>query len=721
MKAAKLQRGFTEKNVLLPEWTKACILSIPSSSPSPVMLTARRGSKIDNHRLQDWKRQKIPAGKCLEKFYFEHLTQETGKKKKKTHLWSKNISPYSWDIKYKYTAKRNSAHLAGFLRSPRAEALFQQAQQPVRRSALLPGQDRSFPKFAWSWVTETSLQEGASGGPWGAREAPSCPARLARGAGSASRANRSPRTPTWLVSSPCSKCTMPWLLHSVSLSTSSSESSRRDEEPVEETEELDSLRDCRCSELPVLSPPPSGRGDRAWGLPCASSLSSAVTVSRGMTGGRTPFGGRQPLLGRSGSWRAAAAATAAQRASKREQSSPTVSRLARLSSGLLCSPARGSMARSVPGACRAALQDRRPEACMGERRAAAGETSLWLSQSPTAARSPAERRISSPPCPGSSESPAETAGGCYPGRWPGARAMGARWARPIARPPPPPRSASALRGGANRVASSRVEPRRGSPFPPPPPQRRFGFAFPAAAPGERPGGVPVPVRMLHPAPALPPRRRSRSPPLAGPRLPGHGGCAAPATRGPEGRCGPTAHPRLGTRGRWPLTLPGGSDPLRAACGGLGSVCDRALGARWHRGAPPGHRGCRGGTAASWRGSAGAGVWPGCHQPAGTGWRSASGRAVPAAEGSPPAALRVPAPRCSTPGGLRAAWDGGWGQRRPPGTRTVCQSARYLLSRARSGCLKPPVAAIPQPPLRMNFRFWHPLPWYFSPAELPLFT
>jgi len=50
MKAAKLQRGFTEKNALLPGWTKACILPTPSSSPSPVMLTARSSSKTDSHR-----------------------------------------------------------------------------------------------------------------------------------------------------------------------------------------------------------------------------------------------------------------------------------------------------------------------------------------------------------------------------------------------------------------------------------------------------------------------------------------------------------------------------------------------------------------------------------------------------------------------------------------------------------------------------------------------
>lgn len=64
MKAAKLHRRFTEKNVLLPGWTKACILPIPSSSPSPVMLTARSSSKTDSHRRQDWNRQrkKIPAG-----------------------------------------------------------------------------------------------------------------------------------------------------------------------------------------------------------------------------------------------------------------------------------------------------------------------------------------------------------------------------------------------------------------------------------------------------------------------------------------------------------------------------------------------------------------------------------------------------------------------------------------------------------------------------------
>lgn len=92
MKAAKLQRGFTEKNVLLPEWTKACILSIPSSSPSPVMLTARSGSKLDN-QTQDWKRQKIPAEKCLEFFYFEHLTQETGKNKKQ-RTYDQKTSPH---------------------------------------------------------------------------------------------------------------------------------------------------------------------------------------------------------------------------------------------------------------------------------------------------------------------------------------------------------------------------------------------------------------------------------------------------------------------------------------------------------------------------------------------------------------------------------------------------------------------------------------------------
>lgn len=126
MKAAKLQRGFTEKNVLLPEWTKACILPIPSSSPSPVMLTASSSSKIDNHRPQDWKRQKIPAGKCLEKIYFEDLIKETGRKKKKKKIkkphtqknqptYDQNTCPHILGTSSTISLQKgNSAHLAGF-------------------------------------------------------------------------------------------------------------------------------------------------------------------------------------------------------------------------------------------------------------------------------------------------------------------------------------------------------------------------------------------------------------------------------------------------------------------------------------------------------------------------------------------------------------------------------------------------------------------------------
>lgn len=47
------------------------------------------------------------------------------KKNNKTSTYDQITSPHSWDMKYQCTAERNSAHLAGFLRSPRAEALFQ--------------------------------------------------------------------------------------------------------------------------------------------------------------------------------------------------------------------------------------------------------------------------------------------------------------------------------------------------------------------------------------------------------------------------------------------------------------------------------------------------------------------------------------------------------------------------------------------------------------------
>lgn len=289
--------------------------------------------------------------------------------------------------------------------------------------------------------------------------------------GSASRPHGCEPPPTWLESSPRSRCTMPWLLPSVSLSTSSSESSRRDDEPVEESEEVDSLRDCRCSEPPVLSQPPSACAGGASGLPCDSSLSSAVTVRRGMTGGSTPLGGRQPRLAGSGSCRAAAAATAAQRASKRERSSPTLSRVARLSSGLLCSAARGSALGSAAGARRAEPQGWRPGACMRERRArrAAGETSLLLSLRPPLA---ARRRGSCPARP-----PRAALTHPQPVTAPAAPAPGPRGLAEPSRPPPP-RSASAPRGGACRA------PPRGTPAPPPLPCRRlrpFGFTFPRAA------------------------------------------------------------------------------------------------------------------------------------------------------------------------------------------------------------------------------------------------
>lgn len=273
--------------------------------------------------------------------------------------------------------------------------------------------------------------------------------------GSASRPHGCEPPPTWLESSPRSRCTMPWLLPSVSLSTSSSESSRRDDEPVEESEEVDSLRDCRCSEPPVLSQPPSACAGGASGLPCDSSLSSAVTVRRGMTGGSTPLGGRQPRLAGSGSCRAAAAATAAQRASKRERSSPTLSRVARLSSGLLCSAARGSALGSAAGARRAEPQGWRPGACMRERRArrAAGETSLLLSLRPPLA---ARRRGSCPARP-----PRAALTHPQPVTAPAAPAPGPRGLAEPSRPPPP-RSASAPRGGASRA------PPRGTPAPRPP-------------------------------------------------------------------------------------------------------------------------------------------------------------------------------------------------------------------------------------------------------------
>ncbi|KAK2491680.1 hypothetical protein MC885_002509, partial [Smutsia gigantea] len=139
---------------------------------------------------------------------------------------------------------------------------------------------------------------------------------------------------------PDESCTLPRLRLSLSLSRSSSESSGSDEEPVEESDEVERRRGCcRCDEPTAGSRPPSDSGGR--GLAGGTSGSSAVTVSCGITGTGgargSPLGTCAPrrLAPRArGSPAAAAAATAAQRASKSRRSSPTLRRGALSSPGL---------------------------------------------------------------------------------------------------------------------------------------------------------------------------------------------------------------------------------------------------------------------------------------------------------------------------------------------------------------------------------------------------
>ncbi|MEE6527822.1 hypothetical protein FKM82_029490 [Ascaphus truei] len=105
---------------------------------------------------------------------------------------------------------------------------------------------------------------------------------------------------TRLCSSLCSRSTLPWLLLSVSLSRSSSESSST-EEPVEDRDAVDteSRRLLSFSKPPVLSPSQPG-SSAALGLGGGGS-SELVTVSRGITwacGGASQL----PLLGSSGTF-----------------------------------------------------------------------------------------------------------------------------------------------------------------------------------------------------------------------------------------------------------------------------------------------------------------------------------------------------------------------------------------------------------------------------------
>lgn len=159
-------------------------------------------------------------------------------------------------------------------------------------------------------------------------------------AASAPGAGPAPAARTCPSSSPASSCTLPRLRLSLSLSRSSSESSGSDEEPVEESDEVERRRGCcRCDEPTAGRQPPSGSGGP--GLAGGTSGSSAVTVSCGITGAGgargSPLGTRPPrrLAPRArGSPAAAAAATAAQRASKSRRSSPTLRRGARSSPGL---------------------------------------------------------------------------------------------------------------------------------------------------------------------------------------------------------------------------------------------------------------------------------------------------------------------------------------------------------------------------------------------------
>ncbi|XP_039560866.1 translation initiation factor IF-2-like [Passer montanus] len=280
---------------------------------------------------------------------------------------------------------------------------------------------------------------------------------------------------------------------------------------------------------------------------------------------------------------------------------------------------------------------------MGERRAAAaaGETSLWL-----VTRGDSRRLL---PCPLT-------------------RRQGHGGA--LSPPDRPPAATAPLRLGAEgRSESNRIEPSRAAPREPlPAPSRRlhhhhhrpFAFAFPAAAPGARPGGVPVPVRVWRPPYLRPPpltgrgsrARRLRS--AARPGRPRAGGAARPHSPPPAGR------------GLWPSLRISGPSGLRGAvavwgpCATIPSVRADTGGHLRASAVPWRDRGIPGGLS-------GAGMWPGCHQPTGTGRRCVRDRAV---------ARALPRPRCGTPGGLPAAWDSGPGQRRPPGKPELPVSRRY---------------------------------------------
>lgn len=166
--------------------------------------------KIDNHRLQDWKRQKIPAGKCLEKFCFEDLIKETGKNKKQKNnpLTIKKHPLIFFGHRVQFHSRKETAHTwSGFRKANVQQRFSNRHSNSYTVSHCYWPQDRSFPEFVWSWVTETSLQTGVPGdreAPGGTQQArlgapraapPASRSRRPGEGGSASRANRPRRVP----------------------------------------------------------------------------------------------------------------------------------------------------------------------------------------------------------------------------------------------------------------------------------------------------------------------------------------------------------------------------------------------------------------------------------------------------------------------------------------------------------------------------------------------
>lgn len=288
-------------------------------------------------------------------------------------------------------------------------------------------------------------------------------------------------------------------------------------------------------------------------------------------------------------------------------------------------------------------------------------------------------------------------------------------ARPPARRhrPAPPRRWGEER--SNRIEPSRAAGTPARPFPPPPPSPSppFWFRFPCGGPRAAAWGCPgarpsVPPYLRAAAPA-------RRPSPAGRGSPGTAAAQRGEPRPPEGRRAVRPRsPALAGGGLGPsLGISASSGPrmaVRGPCVSIPSVpadtgghlqasAAAVVGPR-HPGvaqrAPRG-RGC------DWAVTSPRGLGGGAWVTA----RSRRLRALPRPRcGSPRPAAASPAAASGT-----GAWDGAG----LPGSRNCLSVSALLLSSAQSGCLQPPVAAIPKPPWT-NFSVWHPLPWYFLPAN-----